>query len=99
LKLPPVALTAPTLCPRCDTPALGSGALLALDHCAKCTLQLRQCGRCHGVAGPFDRYCGYCGYEIVRPRTSPEVLRLLLLAAAVPVALAVALVVVLMAHR
>lgn len=94
-----MALTAPTLCPRCDAPALGVGALLALDHCGKCTLQLRQCGRCHGVAGPFDRYCGYCGYEVVRPRTSPELIRLLLVAAAVVVLAALAVIVLVATHR
>jgi hypothetical protein len=52
MKLPPLALTAPTLCPRCDAP---SGLA---ELCLQCALQLRQCGNCHGVAGPFDRYCG-----------------------------------------
>jgi hypothetical protein len=41
--------------------------MLTVDHCVKCTLQLRQCGRCHGVAGPFDQYCGFCGFEMTRP--------------------------------
>jgi uncharacterized paraquat-inducible protein A len=67
VKLPPVALTAPTLCPRCDAPALVAGPILTIESCARCTLQLRQCGRCHGVAGPFDRYCGFCGFEMTRP--------------------------------
>jgi len=66
VKLPPVALTAPTLCPRCDAPALVAGPILTVDACARCTLHLRQCGRCHGVAGPFDQYCGFCGFEIIR---------------------------------
>jgi hypothetical protein len=71
VKLPPVALTAPTLCPRCDAPALVAGPMLTIDHCVKCTLQLRQCGRCHGVGGPFDQYCGFCGFEMTRPGRGP----------------------------
>ena len=52
MKLPPLALVAPSLCPRCDQPAM------VLDHseegrCAHCGLQLHQCARCRGIAGPF----------------------------------------------
>ncbi len=71
MKLPPVALTAPTLCPRCDAPALVTGPILTIDACARCTLRLRQCGRCHGVAGPFDQYCGFCGFEMTQPGRAP----------------------------
>ena len=65
MKLPPLALVAPSLCPRCDQPAM------VLDRyedqrCAHCGLQLHRCDRCHGVAGPFDRFCGFCGHELVR---------------------------------
>jgi hypothetical protein len=45
--------------------------MLTVDHCVKCTLQLRQCGRCHGVAGPFDQYCGFCGFEMTLPGRGP----------------------------
>ncbi len=65
MKLPPLALVAPSLCPRCDQPAM---VLDRLDdqRCAHCGLQLHRCGSCHGVAGPFDRFCGFCGHELVR---------------------------------
>ncbi len=59
MKLPPLALVAPSLCPRCDTPAT------LTDYCIACSLQLRQCGACQGIAGPFDRYCGFCGDELI----------------------------------
>jgi hypothetical protein len=59
VKLPPLALVAPSLCPRCDTPAT------LPDYCIACALQLRQCGACQGMAGPFDRYCGFCGNELI----------------------------------
>ena len=78
MKLPPLALTAPSLCPRCDAPAMFD------DHCVQCTLPLRLCGACHGVAGPFDRYCGFCGYELVQGQKRAPVWRLWLLLALVP---------------
>lgn len=78
MKLPPAALTAPSLCPRCDSPAVMT------DFCIQCTLPLRRCGSCQGVAGPFDRYCGFCGYEMVRGRRRLPLWRLWLLAALVP---------------
>ena len=80
MKLPPLALTAPTLCPRCDAP---SGLA---ELCLQCALQLRQCGNCHGVAGPFDRYCGFCGHEMVQGEARPLWWRLWYLAALIPLA-------------
>ena len=58
MKLPPQALTAPSLCPRCDTPAPGA------DVCRSCSLPLRTCAACHGMVAPFDRYCGFCGRDL-----------------------------------
>jgi predicted amidophosphoribosyltransferase len=83
MKLPPLALVAPSLCPRCDQPAM------ILDHqeegrCAHCGLQLHHCGSCHGVAGPFDRYCGFCGHELVRGERRAPWWRLWMLAALLP---------------
>ncbi len=83
MKLPPLALVAPSLCPRCDQPAM------QLDRevdarCGHCGLQLHRCGNCSGVAGPFDRYCGFCGYELVRGRQRAPWWRLWLLLALVP---------------
>jgi hypothetical protein len=85
MKLPPLALVAPSLCPRCDQPAM----LVDRDgeaRCAHCGLQLHQCANCRGVAGPFDRYCGFCGHEMVRGAARPLWWRLWLLAALVPLA-------------
>jgi hypothetical protein len=78
VKLPPVALTAPTLCPRCDAPALYE------DRCTSCGLQLGVCGACHGVAGPFDRYCGFCGHDLAAGETRSPVWRFWLLVAMIP---------------
>jgi len=88
VKLPPLALVAPSLCPRCDQPAM-----VVMDHseesrCGHCGLQLHQCGSCRGIAGPFDRYCGFCGHELVRGLDRPIWWRLWLLAALVPLAAA-----------
>jgi hypothetical protein len=80
MKLPPLALTAPSLCPRCDAPAMFD------DHCVQCALPLRLCGACHGVAGPFDRFCGFCGYELVQGDKRAPVWRLWLVLALVPLA-------------
>lgn len=80
MKLPPLSLSAPILCPRCDTPAT------LADHCIQCALQLRQCGNCRGVAGPFDRYCGFCGFEMLRGVRRSPLWRLWLLLALVPLA-------------
>jgi hypothetical protein len=85
MKLPPLALVAPSLCPRCDQPAM------VMDHaedarCAHCGLQLHQCGNCRGIAGPFDRFCGFCGHEMVQGESRPIWWRLWLLAALVPLA-------------
>jgi hypothetical protein len=56
------------------------------DHCVQCALPLRLCGACRGVAGPFDRYCGFCGYELVQGDKRAAVWRLWVLAALVPLA-------------
>jgi len=80
-----MALTAPTLCPRCDAPAIMT------DHCVQCALQLRQCGACEGTAGPFDRYCGFCGHEMILGDRRSPVWRLWLLAALVPLAAGIVL--------
>jgi hypothetical protein len=56
------------------------------DHCVQCALPLRLCGACRGVAGPFDRFCGFCGYELVQGDKRGAVWRLWLLAALVPLA-------------
>jgi hypothetical protein len=85
VKLPPAALTAPSLCPRCDAPAIIS------DYCIQCTLPLRKCGSCQGVAGPFDRFCGFCGYELVQGDRRAPIWRLWLLAALVPLAAGLAI--------
>ena len=78
MKLPPVALTAPTLCPRCDAPALYE------DRCTSCGLQLSVCGACHGVAGPFDRFCGFCGHDLTAGELRSPVWRFWLLVAMIP---------------
>jgi hypothetical protein len=78
VKLPPVALTAPTLCPRCDAPALYE------DRCTSCGLQLGKCGACHGVAGPFDRFCGFCGHDLTAGEVRSPVWRFWLLVAMLP---------------
>ncbi len=53
-------------------------------RCAHCSLQLHQCGRCRGIAGPFDRFCGFCGHEMVQGVTRPMWWRLWFLAALIP---------------
>ena len=78
MKLPPVALTAPTLCPRCDAPPLYE------DRCTSCGLQLGVCGACHGVAGPFDRFCGFCGHDLTAGELRSPVWRFWLLVAMIP---------------
>lgn len=80
MKLPPLALTAPSLCPRCDAPAM------FVDECNQCALPIRQCGSCLGVAGPFDRFCGFCGHEMVLGRPRSGARRLWLLVALIPIA-------------
>jgi len=62
---------------------------MVLDHaeearCAHCGLQIHQCGNCRGIAGPFDRYCGFCGHELLRGQQRSVWWRLWLLAALVP---------------
>ncbi len=78
MKLPPAALTAPSNCPRCDAPALYQ------DHCSSCGLQLAQCGACRGIAGPFDRYCGFCGHDLAAGELRSPVWRFWLLVAMIP---------------
>ena len=85
MKLPPLALTAPSLCPRCDAPAM------FVEECAQCALPLRQCSSCLGVAGPFDRYCGFCGRELVLGRRSGPATRLWLVAGLLPILVALGL--------
>jgi hypothetical protein len=85
VKLPPLALTAPSLCPRCDAPAL------LLEICSQCALPIRQCGSCLGIAGPFDRYCGFCGHEIVLGRKRSGARRFWLLVALIPIAAGLAI--------
>jgi len=87
MKLPPLALIAPSLCPRCDQPAMVMNHSSEEVRCAHCGLQLHQCSRCRGVAGPFDRFCGFCGYEMVQGTNRPMWWRLWFLAALLPVAL------------
>lgn len=79
MKLPPAALTAPSLCPRCDSPAM------YVDRCLQCGLQLRECGSCHGVVGPFDRYCGFCGHFLAEGEARSPAWRLWLLVAMIPI--------------
>lgn len=90
MKLPPLALVAPSLCPRCDQPAMLLNHSSEEERCAHCGLQLHQCARCRGVAGPFDRFCGFCGYEMVQGERRPLWWRLWFLAALLPVALGLA---------
>ena len=85
MKLPPLALTAPSLCPRCDA------AAMFLEECTQCALPLRQCGSCLGVAGPFDRYCGFCGHELVLGEKRSGAWRLWLAVAMVPILVALAI--------
>jgi hypothetical protein len=85
MKLPPLALVAPSLCPRCDQPAMALDRLED-QRCAHCGLQLHRCGSCRGVAGPFDRFCGFCGHELVSGETRAPWWRLWLLVALVPLA-------------
>ena len=78
MKVPPAALTAPTNCPRCDAPALYA------DHCSSCDLQLAQCGACRGIAGHFDRYCGFCGHDLAAGELRSPIWRFWLLVAMIP---------------
>jgi len=59
-------------------------------RCAHCGLQLHQCARCRCVAGPFDRFCGFCGYEMVQGERRPLWWRLWFIAALLPVVLGLA---------
>ena len=55
-------------------------------RCAHCGLQLHQCGNCRGIAGPFDRYCGFCGHELVHGMKRPLWWRLWFLLLLAPLA-------------
>jgi predicted amidophosphoribosyltransferase len=59
-------------------------------RCAHCGLQIHQCPRCRGVAGPFDRYCGFCGYEMVHGERRPLWWRLWFLVLLLPLLSALA---------
>ena len=54
------------------------------DHCSSCGLQLAQCGACRGIAGPFDRYCGFCGHDLAAGALRSPVWRFWLLVAVIP---------------
>ena len=58
------------------------------QRCAHCGLQLHQCSRCRGIAGPFDRYCGFCGFEMVQGEQRPLWWRLWFLVALLPLVVA-----------
>src|SRR5262249_16132821 len=66
MKTQHAGLAAPTLCPRCDASAPAVNGEPPADRCPVCSLQLSWCGNCRGVAGPFDRFCGFCGFELIR---------------------------------
>lgn len=55
------------------------------DACPKCSLQLRSCASCHGVAGPFDQFCGFCGHELALGPRRSAAWRLWLLVALIPI--------------
>jgi hypothetical protein len=82
----PAGLVAPTLCPRCDAPTAAVNGDRDSDHCPHCSLQLRWCANCRGAAGPFDRYCGFCGFELIRAERPGRLRRLWVLVALVPLA-------------
>ena len=69
-------LVAPTLCPRCDASAPAVNGERPTDRCPVCSLQLSWCGNCRGVAGPFDRFCGFCGFELIRGEPRSRLWRL-----------------------
>ena len=69
-------LAAPTLCPRCDASAPAVNGERPTDRCPACSLQLSWCGNCRGVAGPFDRFCGFCGFELIRGEPRSRLWRL-----------------------
>ena len=85
MKLPPLALVAPSLCPRCDQPAMILNRSEE-SRCAHCTRRRHQCGNCRGIAGPFARYCGFWRHEPVEGSKRPLWWRLWFLAALVPLA-------------
>ena len=60
------------------------------DRCGHCGLQLRSCPACRGIAGPFDRFCGFCGHDLFLEEKPSPVRRLWLLVAVIPLAAALA---------
>jgi len=60
------------------------------DRCGHCAIQLQQCPACRGVAGPFDRFCGFCGHDLFLEEKPTPVRRLWLLVAVIPLAAALA---------
>ncbi len=56
------------------------------DVCIRCSLPLRRCGSCRGVAGPSDRHRGFCGHNLAQGRRRAPAWRPWLLAALVPLA-------------
>ena len=76
MKTQQAGLAAPTLCPRCDASAPAVNGERPADRCPVCSLQLSWCGNCRGVAGPFDRFCGFCGFELIRGEPRSRLWRL-----------------------
>src|SRR5262249_39235590 len=76
MKTQQAGLAAPTLCPRCDASAPAVNGERPADRCPFCSLQLSWCGNCRGVAGPFDRFCGFCGFELIRGEPRSRLWRL-----------------------
>lgn len=60
------------------------------DHCGHCGLQLGLCPACRGVAGPFDRFCGFCGHDLFLEDKPTPARRLWLVVAVIPLAAALA---------
>ena len=79
-------LAAPTLCPRCDAAAPAANGDRPAERCEACSLPLGWCGNCQGVAGPFDRFCGFCGFELIRGEPRSQLWRLGAAAAAIVLA-------------
>ncbi len=76
MKMKQASLVAPTLCPRCDASAPAANGERRAERCPACSLPLSWCGNCRGVAGPFDHFCGFCGFELIRGEPRSPVWRL-----------------------